>query len=134
VDFTEIEVYAHENSFVYFDPPYRPISRTANFRSYIQGGFNDDEQRRLAESFQRMNQQGARLLLSNSDPHNSDPGDDFFDELYRGFWIERVPAIRRINSQAGKRGAINELLIRNYSLTHELPHPGGEGSEKHPTG
>ena len=53
-------------------------------------------------------------MLSNSDPHNTDPDDDFFDDLYKDFNIERVKARRSINSNGAKRGAINELLIRNY--------------------
>ncbi len=103
-----------EKCFVYLDPPYRPISRTASFNSYAAGAFGDEEQRRLAAFCREMDARGAKLLLSNSDPRNVDPDDDFFDRLYESLTIERVPATRSINSDAGKRGAINELLVRNY--------------------
>ena len=103
-----------ERAFVYLDPPYRPISRTASFNSYAADTFDDGSQKRLAEFFRRCSDAGARLMLSNSDPKNTDPGDSFFDDLYDGFVIERVRASRRINSDAGKRGEINEIIIRNY--------------------
>jgi DNA adenine methylase len=103
-----------KNTFVYLDPPYRPISRTASFTSYAAGAFGEDEQHRLAAFYREMDKRGAKLLLSNSDPHNENPKDDFFDRLYEGFTIDRVPATRLINSNASKRGAINEILLHNY--------------------
>jgi DNA adenine methylase len=103
-----------DRAFVYFDPPYRPLSDTANFVSYSKGKFNDEDQRRLAILFHALDEKGARLLLSNSDPKNTVADDDFFDDLYAGFAIERVQANRSINSNPNKRGAITELLIRNY--------------------
>ncbi len=103
-----------ERSFVYFDPPYRPISATASFKSYAKGGFDDAEQLRLARFFRRLDERDALLMLSNSDPHNEDPEDDFFEQAYAGFRIERIQARRTINSKAGKRGEISELLILNY--------------------
>ena len=102
------------HSLVYFDPPYRPLTRSANFTSYVPGNFNDTDQLALATFFRELDRRGAYLLLSNSDPTTTDPDDDFFDAAYRGFHIDRVPASRRINSRAEKRGPINELLIRNY--------------------
>ncbi len=111
-------------TFVYLDPPYRPISRTASFNSYAAGAFGDEEQRRLAGFYREMDARGAKLLLSNSDPKNEDPDDDYFDRLYEGFTIERVPAIRSINSDADKRGTINEILVRNYpSKASPTTHP-----------
>ena len=95
-------------SFVYLDPPYRPISKTSSFTSYAKDGFNDDDQRRLALFFREMDKRGAFLMLSNSDPKNIDPDDNFFDDLYERFNIERVPAKRFINCDASKRGEINE--------------------------
>ncbi|NCF64566.1 MAG: DNA adenine methylase, partial [Chloroflexi bacterium] len=62
----------------------------------------------------KLNAKGATLLLSNSDPKNVNPGDDFFEDTYAGFHIERVQARRRINSRAERRGPIYELLIFNY--------------------
>jgi DNA adenine methylase len=103
-----------EKSLVYFDPPYRPISKTANFTAYSRQVFDDQAQLELAQFYRKLDQRGAYLMLSNSDPHNVDPEDDFFESAYAGFRIERVCASRRINSRAEKRGSINELLIINY--------------------
>ncbi|MGC8864664.1 MAG: DNA adenine methylase [Bacteroidales bacterium] len=101
-------------SFVYFDPPYRPLSKTSNFTSYYNNGFNDFQQKRLADLFAKLDDMGVSLMLSNSDPKNVNPSDNFFDELYRNFNIMRTPANRMINSVAAKRGVINELIITNY--------------------
>lgn len=103
-----------EATFVYFDPPYRPISATANFTAYSPHSFDDDQQLELADFYRQLDKKGAYLLLSNSDPKNIDPTDDFLEEAYAGFRIERVQARRRINRSAEKRGPINELLILNY--------------------
>lgn len=113
-DFTQCQEIIDDQSFVYFDPPYRPISQTANFKSYSQEVFNDQEQIRLRDFFQLLEQKGAKLLLSNSDPKNEDPSDDFFEKAYSSYRIEQVKAARNINSQGSKRGKINELLIMNY--------------------
>lgn len=103
-----------EATLVYFDPPYRPISATANFTAYSPHTFDDSQQLELAEFYRQLDRQGATLLLSNSDPKNIDPDDDFLEDAYKGFRIERVQARRRINRSAEKRGPINELLILNY--------------------
>ena len=104
-----------ERTFVYFDPPYRPISATSSFTSYAADRFGDDDQRRLAAFFAELDAStGARLMLSNSDPKNHDLSDNFFDELYAPFKVQRVPASRMINSVAGKRGKITEILVTNY--------------------
>jgi len=112
--FEECEELVDEGSFVYFDPPYRPLSDTSGFVSYSKEDFDDDDQRRLAELFRRLDAKGARLMLSNSDPRNTNPDDDFFDELYSGFRVERVMARRSINSVGGGRGEITEIMVRNY--------------------
>ena len=112
--FEECESWVSKDSFVYFDPPYRPLSDTAHFVSYSKDDFNDRDQERLAILFRDLDQKGAKLLLSNSDPTNTVPEDDFFDALYAGFQIDRVYANRAINSVAKGRGAIRELLISNY--------------------
>ncbi len=114
-DFTESKDYIHDKSLVYLDPPYRPISSTSYFTSYSKGGFNDEDQEKLAEFFKKMHKKGAYLMLSNSDPKNEDGGDNFFDILYKDFEIERIPAKRNINRNATGRGKIKELIIRNYS-------------------
>lgn len=113
-DFTAIEPQVDGTTFVYFDPPYRPISRTAHFTAYSQHNFDDAEQLRLAAFYRRLDGYGARLMLSNSDPHNLDAGDDFFERAYAGYRIERVQAGRNINSQVQKRGPIAELVMLNY--------------------
>lgn len=115
-DFTEIKGEADQQTFVYFDPPYRPVSKTARFTSYSAETFGDEEQLRLAELYRRLDVRGAKLMLSNSDPQYFDPADDFLVQAYHGFRIERVQARRNINSRAGKRGPVSELLILNYWL------------------
>jgi DNA adenine methylase len=113
-DFAASEKFIDERTFVYFDPPYRPISKTASFTSYSRYEFDDAAQRRLAEYYRLINERGAKLMLSNSDPKNENADDHFFEQAYKGFRIERVKASRNINSDGRKRGAINELLIMNY--------------------
>ena len=113
-DFTAYQNKIDSQSFVYFDPPYRPLSKTANFKAYARFNFNDQEQERLAKFYRQLNQQGAKLMLSNSDPHNIDPQDNFFEKLYEDFSINKIQANRMINSKANRRGTISELLITNY--------------------
>ena len=112
--FEECESWVSKDSFVYFDPPYRPLSDTAHFVSYSKDDFNDQDQERLAILFRDLDQKGAKLLLSNSDPKNTVPVDEFFDNLYSGFDIRRISANRSINSIPDNRGPITELLISNY--------------------
>ncbi len=114
-DFTDSENYILDKSLVYLDPPYRPISSTSYFTSYSKEGFNDEDQEKLADFFKKMDKKGAYLMLSNSDPKNQDGEDDFFDNLYKDFKMERVVAKRNINRDATGRGKIRELIIRNYS-------------------
>lgn len=104
-----------EHSFVYFDPPYRPISQTSSFTSYSKDKFDDSDQRLLARFYANLAaKSGAKLMLSNSDPKNLDPKDNFFDDLYAPFTIRRVSANRMINSAGDGRGRINEILVTNY--------------------
>ena len=99
------------STFVYLDPPYRPLSRTSSFTAYTKDAFDDDAQRRLASFFKEMANRGAHVLLSNSDPKNTNSRDDFFDALYRHFRIERISAGRAINAKGESRGQISELLL-----------------------
>jgi len=115
-DFGKCLENANSKSFVYFDPPYRPISRTASFTGYIKNGFNDSDQKRLKETFDKLDKIGAKVMLSNSDPKNVDPDDNFFDTLYRRHHIDRLSATRMINCNATKRGLIKEILITNYAV------------------
>jgi DNA adenine methylase len=113
-DFTVSESYINEKTFVYLDPPYRPLSKTSNFTNYSKDGFNDFDQTKLASFFKKMDGTGAYLMLSNSDPKNEDSHDEFFDNLYTGYNINRVPAKRNINRDVLGRGIVNELIVRNY--------------------
>lgn len=115
-DFTEITNLVKPLSFVYFDPPYRPLNKTSSFTSYSKKIFGDDEQEQLAAIFSELHQKGIKLMLSNSDPKNYDPDDCFFDELYKHFNIYRVLAKRSINSVASKRKAIKEIIVTNYAV------------------
>jgi len=101
------------NTFVYIDPPYRPLNATSSFMSYTKNSFNDEEQKKLALFVKTIHGRGADFILSNSDPKNINTEDCFFDDLYSEFNIERVVARRSINSKASKRGEIKELLISN---------------------
>ena len=112
-DFEETLHYTTKNSLFYFDPPYKPISKTSSFNSYAKGGFNDDEQTRLAEFCKKLDVLGYRWILSNSDVRRENSDDDFFDNLYESFYIRRIEARRSINSNPNKRGILTELLITN---------------------
>ena len=103
-----------EKTFVYFDPPYRPLNATSNFTAYSENIFDDRSQTELAEFVQMLDKQGAKILVSNSDPKNADPNDNFFDDLYSKQTISRISASRMINRNADGRGKIAELLISNF--------------------
>ncbi|MCL2753815.1 MAG: Dam family site-specific DNA-(adenine-N6)-methyltransferase [Defluviitaleaceae bacterium] len=100
-----------DKTFVYFDPPYRPLSSTSSFTFYSENGFCDNKQIDLAKFINEMSERGAYILASNSDPKNTDEGDDFFERLYANHQISRIEASRAINSNRARRGKINELLI-----------------------
>jgi DNA adenine methylase len=112
-DFDETLNYADADSFIYYDPPYRPISQTSDFNSYTLNNFDDNEQKRLKLLFEKCHKKGALQMESNSDPTNF-ALDAFFDDLYVDFNIYRINANRIINSNAQKRGIIKELVITNY--------------------
>jgi DNA adenine methylase len=112
--YSEIESRVAPGDFVYFDPPYRPLTSTAQFESYTAGGFGDDQQRELAACFTRLARRGVLVMLSNSDPRSSNPDDDFFDELYRDFTIHRVQATRMVNARATGRGRISEIVVTSW--------------------
>lgn len=95
------------DDFVYFDPPYYPLSSTSNFTTYNRYSFNKSDQIRLRDTFVKLAQQGVKVMLSNSDC-------SFIRELYRKFNIYEISATRAINSNAKKRGRINELLVTSY--------------------
>ena len=112
-DFGQALKYADGETFIYYDPPYRPIRNTSNFNSYAMDDFGDSEQIRLRDMFVNAHKKNALQMLSNSDPMNYIE-DRFFDDLYADFNIKRVNATRRINSKSDGRSEITELLITNY--------------------
>ncbi len=112
--YLELDTVIDKDTFVYVDPPYRPLNATSSFTSYSEFDFNDEKQKELAEFATRISQKNAKILLSNSDPKNTDEQDNFFDEIYKDFTIKRVYASRMINSKGGSRGKISELLISNF--------------------
>lgn len=113
-DYRKSADFIDEHTFVYFDPPYRPITDTSNFTAYTENLFNDKEQIELARFVDDMHKKGAKIVISNSDPKNTNEEDDFFDSIYSAYSIKRVEAKRMINCQAQARGKIKELLISNF--------------------
>lgn len=113
-DYRRSMEYVTENTFVYFDPPYRPLNVTSGFTSYTKEDFNDDNQRELAEFYRELNEQNAKLMLSNSNPKNTNKEDTFFDNIYQGFNIDEIYASRMINANSKGRGKISEILVTNY--------------------
>jgi DNA adenine methylase len=114
-EYTDCWNQVNDQSFVYFDPPYRPVSQTANFTTYTGFEFKDQEQLQLALFFKKLDQEkGAKLMLSNSDPTFNNPHDNFFEQAYSGYNIFKVSANRAINCDGNKRGKITELLITNF--------------------
>lgn len=113
-DYREAESFIDSNTFVYFDPPYRPLTETASFTAYTENLFSDAEQIELAQFVDALNKKKAKIVVSNSDPKNSNTDDDFFDEIYREHKIRRVEATRMINCNSEARGKVKELLISNF--------------------
>ena len=101
-------------TFVYLDPPYRPLDATSSFTAYAKGDFNDDDQRTLAAFCHQLNDAGCYWMESNADCSAKNPDDTFFEDLYADYRIERVYASRFINANPEKRGKLTELLIKNY--------------------
>ncbi|SDE27233.1 DNA adenine methylase [Riemerella columbipharyngis] len=112
-DYQQTLKYAQGNTLFYFDPPYKPLSETSSFNAYTKYDFNDDEQIRLAHFCQKIDDLGFSWILSNSDVKGKNPENNFFDDLYREFDINRVLAKRSINANPQKRGQLTELLIMN---------------------
>lgn len=98
---------AKPGDFVYFDPPYEPVSETASFTAYSSGGFGRQDQTRLRDVYRALDRRGCKLMLSNSDV-------PFIRELYADFQVDTVAAPRAINCNAKKRGKVSEVVVRNY--------------------
>ncbi|SEL43255.1 DNA adenine methylase [Parapedobacter koreensis] len=107
VDYEKALADASRNDFVYLDPPYHPVSQTANFTGYVQGGWDEDDQIRLRNVCDELNARGVKFLLSNS-------ATPFIGDLYANYRIHTVKATRSVNSDAAKRGEVDEYLICNY--------------------
>ncbi len=99
---------ARPGDFVYMDPPYEPVSRTANFTSYAQEGFSQADQTRLRDVYRELDRRGCRLMLSNSDV-------PFIRDLYRGFQIDTVMAPRAVSCDGKGRSPVSEVVVRNYA-------------------
>ena len=97
--------------FVYFDPPYQPLTSTSSFTSYTPGAFSESEQRNLAETFKELNGKGCMLMMSNS-------FNPFIEKLYKDYVskgiVLKIPAKRQISCKGNGRGEINEYVILNY--------------------
>jgi DNA adenine methylase len=106
-DFRALSAGARKRDFIYFDPPYQPLSKTAYFTSYTSGSFGENDQRDLAALYTKLDRRGCLLMLSNSDT-------PLIRELYAGFHIHRVSARRNINSNSEKRGPVFEVVVLNY--------------------
>ncbi len=106
-DFSEILKNIKKGDFVYFDPPYVPLSETSSFTSYTKDGFDMDMQFKLKDVCDELDSMGVKFLLSNSDTK-------LVNELYENYNIKKVYASRQINANADGRGKITEVLVRNY--------------------
>ncbi len=115
-DYRESADFIDAKTFVYLDPPYRPITDTANFTAYTETFFDDAAQKELAGFVEKISKKGAKVLVSNSDPQNVDVQDDFFYKIYSSYQIKKVAANRMINCNGEARGKIKELLIDNFQF------------------
>ncbi len=107
-DFSKVVEFAKKNDFIYFDPPYYPLSDTSNFTSYTDSAFLEDEQKRLYQVFKKLDKKGCFVMESNSDTN-------FIKTLYKDYKIDIVYMHRFINSKKDGRGKISEVVIRNYN-------------------
>lgn len=106
-DYKKVLSWTRKGAFVYLDPPYDPVSDSANFTGYTSSGFDKEEQQRLKEACDKLNERGVKFLLSNSST-------DFIREIYKDYEIIPVQAKRNINSKGCSRGDVTEVLVRNY--------------------
>lgn len=118
-DYEQTLNYSTNNSLFYFDPPYKPLSETSSFNSYAKDEFGDNEQIRLKDFCSKLDLLNHQWILSNSDVKGKNIEDNFFDDLYSDFNINRVDAKRSINANPEKRGKLKELLITNQINNQE---------------
>lgn len=119
-DYQDTLTHAEKPALFYFDPPYKPLSKTSSFNSYAKDEFGDTEQIRLRDFCKTLDGLEHKWILSNSDVKGKDMTDTFFDDIYDEFNINRVFARRNINANPEKRGQLTELLITNYDYEQAL--------------
>lgn len=110
-----VEPYVNDRSFIYLDPPYRPLASTSGDRFYSSDDFTDKDQIILRDFCYRQSVKGAAVLMSNSDPTVGDEDDDFFDELFNKWNVYRIPVKRTISANPDHRGEVREILIASYN-------------------
>ncbi|MBI2376753.1 MAG: DNA adenine methylase [Deltaproteobacteria bacterium] len=115
-DFEHVVEHAAPGDFVYFDPPYVPLSTSSSFTSYAKGGFGEPEQNRLAETFESLTRNGVYCMLSNSDA-------PWVRERYSGFRVLPVLARRNVNSNPDRRGPITEVVVLGYDPAKKSLRP-----------
>ena len=118
-DYKNSMEFVDKDTFVYFDPPYRPLNVTSSFTSYAKEEFGEEEQIELAEFYKELNKSKAKLMLSNSNPKNVNKADHFFDEIYMNFKIDEIYANRSINANSKGRGKISEIVVTNYNSKNQ---------------
>jgi DNA adenine methylase len=109
VDFEKAVKTAKKDDFIYFDPPYQPLSKTAHFTDYNPRGFTFHDQVRLAELFQMLSKKGVQVMLSNSKVME-------IEDLYRDFTIRTISAKRFINCDGNRRTGTSEIIVTNYDV------------------
>jgi DNA adenine methylase len=119
-DYQQTLLHTEKPALFYFDPPYKPLSKTSSFNTYSKDDFDDKQQIRLRDFCKTLNNLDHHWILSNSDVKGKDMDDNFFDDIYDEFHINRVFARRSINANAEKRGKLTELLITNYKNEQAL--------------
>lgn len=118
-DFEQTYKYVENNTLVFFDPPYKPVSKTSSFTSYSKFRFNDQEQIRLRDYCQKLHNIGCKWMLCNSDI----PDENFFGKLYAPFVTRSLTIRRNISSRVETRGETSELLITNYRSAKAVKSP-----------
>ncbi len=116
LDFSASFSLSRKKDLVYMDPPYRPVNKTSSFTQYSKGGFSEDDQKKLAGLCTKMHKKGCYVLLSNSVPAGTKEQDNFYKQNFKSkyFSIKKIKARRAINSKGSARGAVEEVLIKNY--------------------
>lgn len=109
-DYRTVTKRAKRGDFVYLDPPYVPLSRTAQFTAYSMAGFGPNDQVKLAGELARLAKKGVKAMLSNHDTKET-------EELYKGFWTRVVKVRRSINSDITKRGDTREIIVTNWDAS-----------------